>query len=79
MQNLSKEQVKEILLDLLNHKSFTDRSFSSIRKRVGGYTDNELRILLHEVGAKKSASRTDDEWWYLKDRQAERDAKKKSE
>lgn len=79
LQNLSKEQVKEIILDLLNHKTFTDRSFSTIKNRIGGYTDDELRKILHEVGAKKSASRTDDEWWYLKEREEERIAKRKSE
>lgn len=78
MENLSKEQVKEILLDLLNHKNFTDRSFSALRKRVGGYTDDELRKMLHEVGAKKSTSRTDDEWWYLKDRAEERKQKREA-
>ncbi len=79
MQNLSKEQVKEILLDLLNHQTYTDRSFSTINKRVRGFTDDELRQLLHEVGARPS-SRTDGdgEWWYLKEREAERNEKKKA-
>ena len=78
LQNQSKEQVKEILLELLNHRTYTDRSFSTIRKRIGGYTDDELKLLLHEVGAKKSISRTDDEWWYLKDRTEERNEKRKN-
>ena len=57
LQNQSKEQVKEILLVLLNHRSFTDRSFETIRKRIGGYSSDEIRQLLHEIGAKKTAGK----------------------
>ena len=71
LQNQSKEQVKEILSELLNHKKYTDRTFSLIRKRIGGYTDDELRQLLHEVGAKKTSNQQN-ELWYLKERENER-------
>jgi len=77
LKNQSKEQVKEIILDLLNHRTHTDRSFSALKKRVGGYSDDELCQMLHEVGAQKS-SRQDGsgEWWYLTERNEERIEKK---
>ena len=79
LQNQSKEQVKEIIEELLNHRSYTDRSFEAISKRIGGYNENEIRQILHEVGAKKS-SRNDGpgEWWYLKERAQERIENKKA-
>ncbi|WP_196160826.1 hypothetical protein [Reinekea sp. G2M2-21] len=40
-----------IIRDMLNHKRFVERSFRAIRSRVPGYTDNELRRLLLEMGA----------------------------
>src|ERR1035437_1099247 len=60
LQNQSKEQVKETLKELLNHRTYTDRNFATMRKRIGGYNDDEIRQMLHEIGATKSSSRTDD-------------------
>ncbi len=73
LANQGKESVKAVLFEMLNHKSYTDRSFAAIRERVGGFTDDELRQLLHEVGARKT-SRDDgfEEWWYLETRRQER-------
>jgi hypothetical protein len=73
IQNKSSENVKALLTEMLSHKSFTDRSFDAIRKKIGGYSDNEIRQLLHEIDAKK-ASRIDgkEEWWYLTSREEER-------
>lgn len=77
LANQSKESVKAVLLEMLNHKSYTDRSFSAIRERVGGFTDDELRQLLHEVGARKiSRQEASEEWWYLESRKQERLEKK---
>lgn len=77
--NLGKEAIKSILLEMLNHKSYTDRSFSALRERVGGVTDDELRQALHELGARKT-SRNDgsEEWWYLDSRSAERIEKREA-
>lgn len=72
LQNQSKEQVKEYLLELLNHKKYTDREFRTIKKRIGAFSDEELRLLLIEVGAKKSENTKGEETWYLKSREAER-------
>lgn len=72
-----RDAVKAILLEMLNHHQYIDRSFLALRERVGGYTDDELRQLLHAVGARK-ISREDGkvEWWYLNSRQQERLEKK---
>lgn len=71
--NQGKEAMKGILLEMLNHKAYTDRSFSALRERVGGLTDDELRRLLHELGARKtSREEGSEEWWYLEARREER-------
>ena len=79
LQNKSKESVKEILTDMLWHKEHIDRSFTALKKRIGGYSEDEIRQVLHEIGALK-AIRTEDksEWWYLKERQEERNEKRKN-
>ena len=71
--NQGKEAIKAILMEMLNHKSYTDRSFTALRERVGGLTDDELRHLLHELGARKtSRAEGSEEWWYLDSRREER-------
>ena len=79
LRNQSAENVKALLSEMLSHKGFTDRNFESIRKRVGGYSDDEVRLLLHEVGAKKTSRKdSEEEWWYLKSREQERIENRKS-
>jgi hypothetical protein len=71
--NQSRESVKAILLEMLNHKSHTDRSFFAIRERVGGFDDDEIRQILHEIGARRvSRNGGTEEWWYLDSRRQER-------
>ena len=75
--NQGREAVKAILLEMLNHKNYTDRSFAALRERVGGFTDEELRQLLHEIGARKTSREGGtEEWWFLKSREQERLEKK---
>lgn len=77
LQNKSAEMVKEILTEMLNHRSYTDRSFVALKAAVGGYSDDQVRKFLHEVGAKKTSREGGtDEWWYLASRSEERIAKK---
>jgi len=71
LQNQSKEMVKNILAEMLNHRSYTDRNFAALKKPIGGYSDDEIRQLLHELNAKK-IDRDGGEWWYLLDREEER-------
>lgn len=75
LQNKSAVMVKAVLQEMLNHKSYTDRSFLALKERVGGFSDDQVRQFLHEIGAKKT-SRSDgsEEWWYLASRQEERNA-----
>ncbi|WP_162615852.1 hypothetical protein [Solilutibacter oculi] len=79
LQNKSGVMVKSVLQEMLNHKSYTDRSFFALKERVGGFSDDQIRQFLHEIGAKKT-SRSDgsEEWWYLASRQEERNAKRAS-
>ena len=73
LQNQSKETVKTILSDLLWHKNFIERSMSALQQNIGGYSQDEIRQLLHEVGAVKTTRKKDNtEWWYLKEREEER-------
>lgn len=72
LENMSKERVKEHLVELLNHKKYPERNFITLRKRIGAYSDDELRILLAEVGALKVEAKSGEERWYLKERNDER-------
>ena len=79
LQNQSAENVKALLKEMLSHKSYTDRSFDALKKAVGGYSEDEIRQLLHEISAKKtSRNNGTEEWWYLAEREQERIAKRKS-
>jgi hypothetical protein len=72
LENQGDENVKALLKEMLNHKSHVRRSFGAMRKKIGGYTDDELQRLLHEAGAKRAASKDGiKEWWYLATREAE--------
>ncbi len=72
LQNQSSEVVKSLLTEMLSHKSYTDRSFEALKRPIGGYTDNEVRQLLHEIKAKKVSRKDGSEWWYLLSREDER-------
>lgn len=69
--DIAKENVKQILDMMLRHKTYTDRSFAAIRRAIGGFDDDELRKLLHEVGARQ-CYKFETEWWYLTERSMER-------
>jgi hypothetical protein len=77
LQNQSTEVVKSLLVEMLSHKSYTDRSFEALKSPIGGYTDDEVRQLLHEIKAKKVSRKDDSEWWYLLSREDERIQKRK--
>jgi hypothetical protein len=79
IKNKSSENVKSFLVEMLSHKSYTDRSFEAIRKKVGGFTDEEVQQLLHEIEAKKVIRSEDKkEYWYLKSREEERIKKREN-
>jgi len=64
----------------LEHKSFTDRSFKTLQKYLGGWDKEEdaLRKILVSAGAVRifREDKNDEEWWYLLSRAAERIKKK---
>jgi hypothetical protein len=55
----------------LSHKSFTDRSFETLRKALGGFTDDELRKILVRAGAIRVYRDDGSEWWRLLSRMDE--------
>lgn len=66
----------------LKHKTFTDRSFKTIKKHLGGWDKDEdaLRKILVRAGAVRVFREEEEnkEWWYLLSRAAERIKKKES-
>jgi len=66
----------------LEHKSYTDRSFKTLQKYLGGWDNDpdELRRILVRAGAVRVFREDKDkqEWWYLLSRGDERIKNKKS-
>ncbi len=56
---------------LLRHKSFTDRSFETLRGHLGGFQDDELRKILVRAGAMRVYRDDGSEWWRLVSRMDE--------
>lgn len=66
----------------LSHKSYTDRSFETLRKHLGGFTDDELRKILVRAGAirvYREENGQEEEWWRLLSRMDEFIEKKKND
>jgi patatin-like phospholipase/acyl hydrolase len=55
----------------LNHKSFTDRSFETLQKHLGGFEEDELRKILVRAGAIRTYRDDGSEWWRLLSRMDE--------
>jgi hypothetical protein len=55
----------------LNHKKFTDRSFDTLKKHLGGFEDDELRKILVRSGAIRTFREDGSEWWRLLSRMDE--------
>lgn len=49
----------------LSHQGFTDRSFETLRKHLGGFDDDELRKILVRAGAMRVYRDDGTEWWRL--------------
>ena len=63
-QTLGADVAKEILAEMLKHKSHVERSFRALRKPIGGFSDDEVRQMLHEVDARRVERDNRSEWWY---------------
>jgi hypothetical protein len=55
----------------LSHRSYTDRSFDTLRKHLGGFDDDELRKILVRAGAIRVFREDGSEWWRLLSRMDE--------
>lgn len=55
----------------LSHKGYTDRSFETLKKHLGGFEDNELRKILVRAGAIRTYREDGTEWWRLLSRMEE--------
>lgn len=55
----------------LNHQSFTDRSFDTLKKNLGGFEEDELRKILVRAGAIRTYRQDGSEWWRLLSRMDE--------
>jgi hypothetical protein len=56
---------EETARHFLSHKSFTDRSFETLRNHLGGFSDDELRKILVRAGAIRVYREDGSEWWRL--------------
>ncbi|NNM22243.1 MAG: hypothetical protein HKO54_01715 [Flavobacteriaceae bacterium] len=55
----------------LNHRLYTDRSFETLKKHLGGFGDDELRKILVRAGAIRTFRDDGTEWWRLLSRMDE--------
>ncbi|NML43742.1 hypothetical protein HHL11_08275 [Ramlibacter sp. G-1-2-2] len=62
---------EETARHFLSHKSYTDRSFDTLRKHLGGFEDDELRKILVRAGAIRVFRDDGSEWWRLLSRMDE--------
>lgn len=62
---------EETARHFLSHKSFTDRSFDTLRNHLGGFGDDELRKILVRAGAIRVFREDGSEWWRLLSRMDE--------
>jgi len=62
---------EETARHFLSHKSFTDRSFDTLRNHLGGFADDELRKILVRAGAIRVFREDGSEWWRLLSRMDE--------
>ena len=70
-QHKTEYMAEETAKHFLNHKSFTDRSFETLQKNLGGFADDELRRILVRAGAIRTFREDGSEWWRLLSRMDE--------
>jgi len=62
----------------LSHKGYLDRSFELLKKRLGGFEDDELKKILVRAGAVRYIRKDGTEWWRLLSRMEEAAEKQKN-
>jgi hypothetical protein len=70
-QHRTEFMAEETARHFLSHKSFTDRSFDTLRQHLGGFEDDELRKILVRAGAMRLYREDGTEWWRLLSRMDE--------
>ena len=50
-ENRTEFQAEKTVLYYLSHRGYTDRSFETLKKSLGGFEDDELRKILVRAGA----------------------------
>ncbi len=64
-ENKTEFQAEQTALHFLSHAQYTDRSFETLQKHLGGFEDNELRKILVRAGAVRTYRKDGKEWWRL--------------
>ena len=70
-QHKTEYMAEETARHFLTHKNFTDRSFATLQKHLGGFGDDELRKILVRAGAIRTYRDDGSEWWRLLSRMDE--------
>lgn len=70
-QHKTEYVAEETARHFLSHKSFTDRSFETLKQHLGGFEDDELRKILVRAGAMRIYREDGSEWWRLLSRMDE--------
>lgn len=69
--NKTEFQAEQTALHFLSHSKFTDRSFETLQRHLGGFEPDELRKILVRAGAIRSYRDDGSEWWRLLSRNGE--------
>ena len=64
-ENKTDFMAEETARHFLSHQGYTDRSFETLKKHLGGFEDDELRKILVRAGAIRVFRDDDSEWWRL--------------
>ena len=70
-QHKTEYMAEDTARHFLSHKSFTDRSFETLKMHLGGFEDDELRKILVRAGAMRVYRDDGSEWWRLLSRMDE--------
>ncbi len=70
-QNKTEYMAEESVRHFLNHEGYTDRSFETLQKHLGGFEPDELRKILVRAGAIRTYREDGSEWWRLLSRMGE--------
>jgi lipopolysaccharide export system protein LptC len=62
---------EETARHFLSHQGYTDRSFETLQRALGGFSDDELRKILVRAGAIRVYRQDGSEWWRLLSRMEE--------